>query len=379
MTDFKNNITRLLDSSGNLHSDVIKNYVHNALSSADTHAVERHLLNSPFDLEVVEGYQAMRKNKNADYYVDQIKSGLPSIVGPEKVMQINYKLIAASVVGILGLVSIGYLVSNLDFNSKSELAVIKEEVKEVEEKTTIVAPIRTEITDSMVVITATEMNVPLQKEEMEFSRLDQNIPEETELVNSESVVLAESTPVVEEELEEEDSEMADLNELVSKKYEEPAEEVVVVDPSPEMLSYSKNTVESPKVSKKHASKAEKIGFTEATELRGEKSLLDEAGVRFRKNEYSDAAKFYDLVLNSNPSQQDALKFGGLSNLYIGNYSKAANQLSQVSNKTDSDKWSLATAYRISGRKESASGILKDLEVNGSSNFKSKAKDILATF
>ena len=64
MTNFKENIDPLLDSSGNLHSDVIKDYIHNSLSSADTYAVERHLLNHPFDTEVVEGYQAMRKNKN---------------------------------------------------------------------------------------------------------------------------------------------------------------------------------------------------------------------------------------------------------------------------------------------------------------------------
>ena len=385
MSHINNDIAHLFDSSGNLHSEVIKNYVHNVLSSVDTHIVERHLLNSPFDSDVVEGYQTMRRNKNADYYVNQIRATIPSIVGPEKAMQINYKLIAASVVGLLGLVSIGYLVSSLDFSSQPDMTAATEEVEVVEPK-----PIITRITESTVVDSIVLEDVISQNESVEvLGNADEieavppvsvieRIEESIELESDQ--IIAQTENVSSEAIEDSTTEMDVLSELIPGELTSESVEVKVkVDPSSDMIAYSKESIEEPKVSKKYASKAEQDGFTEATELRGEKSLLDEGGVRFKKKQYADAAKFYDLVLNSNPTHQSALKYGGLSNLYIGNYSKAATQLSSVSRKTDSIKWSLATAYLKTGRKESAKGILNDLEVNGSSNYKKKSKEVLATF
>ncbi len=376
MSDFKEDIAHLLDSSGNLKADVIKDYVHNATNADDTYAVEKHILNSPFDSEVVEGYQEMRRNKSADYYVNQIKLGIPAIVGPEKVLQINYKLIAASVVGLLGLVSIGYLVSSLDFSREAEMAVVTEEVEINERNSAPVAEVTVRM-DTMI----------LEESNVDEIAISQEITTPT-LVAAPVVVRAEQELVEEIVTEEEigvvaiaevDLETEMLGNEVSKQVKLEEKDDVIVDPSPGMLAYSKEGYEDPKVSKRYEAKADKDGFTEATELRNEKSLLDEGGIRFKKKQYSDAAKFYALVLNSNPTQQAALTYGGLSNLYTGNYSKATTQLSAVSKKSDSIKWSLATAYLKIGRKESAKSILSDLDKNGSSNYKKKAKEVLATF
>lgn len=384
MTEFNENIAQLLDSSGNLRSEVIRDYVLNMLSPTDMHAVERHLLSSPFDADVVDGYKEMAKNKSPEYYVDQVKYEIPRIVGPEKSIQINYKLIAASFVGLVGLFSIGYLVSNLDFNSQSEIATVSESLDSVQEE-----PIESVSSNEIVVSDTFQNEMELQSDKPTEDIISVNdgaaIPsaalQESKVLVLDPVVEEEEGSVEEgydnEEVEEEFNELVERdisNNVASSELKEVKTEKV--DPYKEMLSYSKNNLESPKVSRKYADKAEKNGFTEASELRGEKSLLDEGGVRFRKKEYADAAKFYDLVLSSNPKQQSALTYGGLSNLYVGNYDKAANQLVLVKKKSDLIKWNLATSYINTGRKESAKAILNDLLLNGSSSYKKKSKQIL---
>ena len=331
-------------------------------------------MNSPFDAEVLEGYQSMQKNKNPDYYIDQVKAGLGDIVGPAKTFEINYKLIAASLVGIFGLVGVGYLVSSIDFSSDPEIAQAEvEEVKEAPNPVnTIEKAAEVVVVDSVV---TEQEEIASEPEAVEI--------EQEEIVEAPALVAIEPSEVEEEEtlafsetadVSSEDVEMDALENLVTARSTEATS--TASDPTPDMESYAKSTAPSPKVSKKHENKAAKEGFTDASELRSEKSLMDEAGVRFKKKQYADAAKFYDLVLNSSPNNQEALAYGGLSNLYIGNYSKSANQLSQVARKTDNVKWSLATAYLKTGRKESAKSILNDLATNGSSVYKKKANSVL---
>jgi TolA-binding protein len=101
-----------------------------------------------------------------------------------------------------------------------------------------------------------------------------------------------------------------------------------------------------------------------------KGYLLEEGIRlYNQGKYAEAKEIFMGVLTTQPSNQEAIFFNGLSGYKLKQYEAALSNLSKVipaSRRYDEARWNMALIYLETGKKEEARKLLKELSKTGNS-------------
>jgi hypothetical protein len=106
-----------------------------------------------------------------------------------------------------------------------------------------------------------------------------------------------------------------------------------------------------------------------SEVRRESSSLEEGISLYNQNKFKEAAEIFSGVLQSQPSNQEALYYSGMSDYQLKMYDKSLITLSKVGSSSrhyDEARWYRALIYIASGQKTEARKLLKELSKPGNS-------------
>ncbi len=74
----------LSDSNNNIDNQKLMDYLRQQISAADSHDLEKEMIDDPFMDDAVEGLQKIRPQKNLTIYVDQLNNDLQKQLGKSK-------------------------------------------------------------------------------------------------------------------------------------------------------------------------------------------------------------------------------------------------------------------------------------------------------
>src|SRR5690606_1265517 len=114
------------------------------------------------------------------------------------------------------------------------------------------------------------------------------------------------------------------------------------------------------------------------EQAGKDDVLQEGVRQYNQKKFKEACEIFERILKSNPGNEEARYYNGLSHLELGDWEKAVKNFDHVKAGTDyyeGAQWSKATALLKNGDKATAKIILKEIAGRTGPN-RQKAEEML---
>jgi TolA-binding protein len=385
----KHSATQMFSPTEHLTQDQIRAYLANELDGSELRAVEVHLVDCELCADAIEGYSLMDDPAAGLGMSESIAKDISAITGHKSSKVITMgrtQMIAASVV-VLVLAGVGFMINSLMNDPlDSQLAVAESEDAKprtdqgaaeevvVEEPVNTLTPEEEPVSEDIKLESVTEepsieLEGALAKEDLspepvvdveedEVADLDMEVEDDfvsTEKVENEAVKNAEVKTITQY-----NSAPASTNSLGANTFE-----------LTETVAKSKDTR-----AKKRTADAS------VAEEKEESANPYQEGIKsYTKGRYRDAAKKFELVLQSNPNHVDATYYLGASYLNSGQAAQAMPYLDKSSSSKgqgyyQSGMWLKALAYIQLGKKENAKIVLERIVSEGG-RYKQQAADRLS--
>jgi hypothetical protein len=371
----------IFSTSGCLPLDTIIKYINEELSKKEMHTVEKHMMECELCHEAIEGYSLIKNKKGLPGKIFDLNQKIVNEQTP-----FNYQRIAASIAAVAVLAS-GLFYLNNQIDSSDQLIGNKNSTKD----TTIVqAPNNQSSTQDKSI--AVEDN--LKKKQNGFVGEEQ--------IQSDALIITKPEAVISHRSTENRSEIEDLesktnlpvisadptikeSELNGNTRSMPVPDIAPKAYKLETAEESKNLERSQKGDNRKAKKKSPStysGVSSNDDLKKESvtsqhfnlQKLEEGIEKYTQKKYKEASVVFELILQSEPLNSDALYYNGLSNYELELWDLAIKSFGKVDKKSSyyqESRWKKIQALMKKGDKETAKILLKEIsQENGP--YKNKA-------
>ncbi|AFM04877.1 hypothetical protein Fleli_2512 [Bernardetia litoralis DSM 6794] len=360
-------IRSILERSSNINAQNLQKYIDKKLSKEELHEVEKQLLNSDFATEALEGFENADFKVNITASTNQLNKEIKKYNKERGFYKTNYRYFyaAASVILIFGIsFSLTRSLKKDEFVEQNTISDISQSKQTTNEETPILA---------------------LNKDKELIEKLKNE--EITEMKASRNEVKIENNRALNQDKSETEQDFSTSDIWITKKekIENSADEIIPLD------SFERTTT-SPTTTNIEQLADDDYNFFSDNEqknksTRNQKSsteLLSDAMQSYENKKYTEANLLFDSYLIANPTNAQALYFGGMSYYDNDNYSKSIPLLEkfliQKSNilyqKNHQDaEWYLANSYLKVKQKQKAKTILQKI-AKSNSKYSNQAKSLL---
>ncbi len=391
-----------LSEQGIICEEALLAYVNNELNGDEKQELEKLLLDDPFAQEALEGLQQSTK-ASAAVAVNNINKKVRERVGlkERKIIQLHWSNYAWAAVVFGLLIGVGFIMVSYFGKQDSSIAMNKntaEEVNLLEKKVeeTSVAPTDITVATDSIVVTE-QQNVAADESPAEvapaFKANDKEVAEaeskDMKAVATKQQPAAAPVKVAAPALPAND---ADKSLAVSGGAAKGKEEVTMSSykvASGDAKTEQKNIAAKAKeesLKKKAVERKEDAAPTTESIVRGSIVetmpvnkvtiiTMDDAMKSFNSGDYKASSEQFSEILNQQPTNADALYFGGISDYINGNTKRSEKNFDKLlkdgTKFTEGSKWYKANILLKKGKRDEAKKILDEL-ANSSGSYKERA-------
>ena len=391
-----------LSEQGIICEEALLAYVNNELNGDEKQELEKLLLDDPFAQEALEGLQQSTK-ASAAVAVNNINKKVRERVGlkERKIIQLHWSNYAWAAVVFCLLIGVGFIMVSYFGKQDSSIAMNKntaEEVNLLEKKVeeTSVAPTDITVATDSIVVTE-QQNVAADESPAEvapaFKANDKEVAEaeskDMKAVATKQQPAAAPVKVAAPALPAND---ADKSLAVSGGAAKGKEEVTMSSykvASGDAKTEQKNIAAKAKeesLKKKAVERKEDAAPTTESIVRGSIVetmpvnkvtiiTMDDAMKSFNSGDYKASSEQFSEILNQQPTNADALYFGGISDYINGNTKRSEKNFDKLlkdgTKFTEGSKWYKANILLKKGKRDEAKKILDEL-ANSSGSYKERA-------
>ena len=391
-----------MSEQGIICEEALLAYVNNELNGDEKQELEKLLLDDPFAQEALEGLQQSTK-ASAAVAVNNINKKVRERVGlkERKIIQLHWSNYAWAAVVFGLLIGVGFIMVSYFGKQDSSIAMNKntaEEVNLLEKKVeeTSVAPTDITVATDSIVVTE-QQNVAADESPAEvapaFKANDKEVAEaeskDMKAVATKQQPAAAPVKVAAPALPAND---ADKSLAVSGGAAKGKEEVTMSSykvASGDAKTEQKNIAAKAKeesLKKKAVERKEDAAPTTESIVRGSIVetmpvnkvtiiTMDDAMKSFNSGDYKASSEQFSEILNQQPTNADALYFGGISDYINGNTKRSEKNFDKLlkdgTKFTEGSKWYKANILLKKGKRDEAKKILDEL-ANSSGSYKERA-------